>query len=34
VVPNIDLKQYFDCTTCGYQADLEVPLGVDFLWSQ
>tara|TARA_R100001460_G_scaffold54986_2_gene94299 strand:+ start:556 stop:1419 length:864 start_codon:yes stop_codon:yes gene_type:complete len=32
VVPNIDLTQNFDCSNCGYEADMEVPLGVDFFW--
>ena len=32
VVPNIDLKQFFECTGCGHSADLEVPLTSDFFW--
>jgi rubrerythrin len=32
VLPNIDLKQEFVCTECGHEADMEVPLGVDFFW--
>ena len=32
VVPNIDLTQNFDCSNCGHEADMEVPLGVDFFW--
>jgi len=34
VVPNIDLTQNFECGECGYSADMEVPLGVDFFWPQ
>jgi len=32
VVPNIDLSQDFSCTQCGHEAEMEVPLGVDFFW--
>jgi len=32
VVPNINLTQNYQCTNCGYEADMEVPLGVDFFW--
>lgn len=32
IVPNIDLTQMFECTNCGYSADMEVPLGLDFFW--
>jgi hypothetical protein len=32
VVPNIDLTQNFECTSCGYSADMEVPLTADFFW--
>ena len=32
VTPNIDLSQNFECLECGYEADMEVPLTVDFLW--
>tara|TARA_R100000353_G_scaffold175152_1_gene144740 strand:- start:705 stop:1580 length:876 start_codon:yes stop_codon:yes gene_type:complete len=32
VIPNINLKQEFDCSNCGHEADMEVPLGVDFFW--
>ena len=31
-VPNIDLTQEFDCTSCGHTADMEVPLSADFFW--
>jgi rubredoxin len=30
--PNLDLSQNFECSECGYEADVEVPLTVDFLW--
>ena len=32
VIPNIDLTQQFQCSQCGYEAEMEVPLGVDFFW--
>jgi len=32
LVPNIDLTQAFECTQCGHEAEMEVPLGVDFFW--
>jgi len=32
IVPNIDLTQLFECSSCGYSTDMEVPLGVDFFW--
>ena len=34
VTPNIDLSQNFECQECGHEADMEVPLTVDFLWPQ
>ena len=30
--PNIDLTQNFECSSCGYEADMEVPLSADFFW--
>ena len=30
--PNIDLKQYFECSECTHEQDLEVPLSADFFW--
>ena len=32
VNPNIDLTQYFECSECDYESDLEVPLTSDFFW--
>ena len=32
IVPSIDLSQTYNCTSCGYEADMEVPLTVDFFW--
>ena len=30
--PNVDLTQYFTCSECGYEEDMEVPLTADFLY--
>ena len=30
--PNIDLTQHFECSNCGHEADMEVPLSADFFW--
>ena len=31
-MPNIDLSQTFECSSCGYSADMEVPLTANFFW--
>ncbi len=31
--PNIDLTQQFECTECGHEQEMEVPLSADFFWS-
>lgn len=30
--PNVDMTQNFECSTCGYVTDLEVPFTTDFFW--
>lgn len=30
--PNIDLTQVFECESCDYEQDMEVPLTADFFW--
>jgi len=30
--PNIDMIQDFECTECGYETEMEVPLSADFFW--
>ncbi len=30
--PNVDLTQFFSCTECGFETELEVPLTSDFFW--
>ena len=32
IAPNVDLTQTFECSSCGYSADMEVPLTADFFW--
>jgi hypothetical protein len=32
VAPNIDLTQHFECGSCDYEQDMEVPLTADFFW--
>jgi hypothetical protein len=32
VSPNIELKHEFECNSCGYEQELEVPFGADFFW--
>jgi len=32
VTPNVDLNQLFSCSSCNYQAELEVPFTTDFFW--
>jgi|7_EtaG_2_1085326.scaffolds.fasta_scaffold16012_4 hypothetical protein len=32
VTPNIDMKFDFTCKSCGYEQELEVPLGAEFFW--
>ena len=34
IAPNIDLTQEFQCPRCGHEADMEVPLGVNFFWPE
>ena len=30
--PNIDLTQHFNCSECGHEQQMEVPLTADFFW--
>jgi hypothetical protein len=30
--PNVDMSQNFECNSCGYEQELEVPLTADFFW--
>ena len=31
-MPNVELKHEFECQSCGYEQELEVPLTSDFFW--
>tara|TARA_B100001123_G_scaffold74689_5_gene84305 strand:+ start:28603 stop:29469 length:867 start_codon:yes stop_codon:yes gene_type:complete len=30
--PNLDMTQHFNCSSCGHEQELEVPLTADFFW--
>ena len=30
--PNVDMTHNFECNSCGYEQELEVPLTADFFW--
>ena len=30
--PNVDMSQHYECDTCGFVTDLEVPFTPDFFW--
>jgi hypothetical protein len=32
ISPNIDMKQWTKCKNCGEQMEVEIPLGISFLW--
>ena len=32
IVPNLDMNQDFECESCGYQQEMEVPFTTDFFW--
>ena len=32
LMPNVELKHEFSCTSCGYDAEVEVPFTVEFFW--
>jgi hypothetical protein len=32
IVPNVEMKQHFECEECAYEGDLEVPLTAEFFW--
>lgn len=31
-VPNVSMKQSFECSSCSYEGDVEVPLNAEFFW--
>mgnify|MGYP003656508336 FL=1 len=32
IVPNVDMRQEFLCTACGFEQVMEVPFTTDFFW--
>ena len=32
LMPNVDLTQHFECGSCGYDQEMEVPFTTDFFW--
>ena len=32
LAPNVDLTQHYECGSCGYEQDMEVPFNADFFW--
>ena len=32
ITPNVDMNMFFECNTCNYAADMEVPFTADFFW--
>lgn len=34
VTPNVDMVMMYDCNSCGYASDMEVPFTADFFWPQ
>jgi hypothetical protein len=30
--PNVEIKNHFECESCGHEQELEVPLNADFFW--
>ena len=32
LVPNVDLLRHFECDSCGYEQEMEVPFTTDFFW--
>jgi len=34
VVPNIDMKQEYSCSNCGFESEMEVPLTAKFFWTE
>ena len=34
LVPDIKISKDFECSSCGYEQELEVPMGADFFWPE
>ena len=33
LVPGPDMKQAFNCPACGHEEEVEIPMSVDFFWT-
>jgi len=34
IIPNLDMTQEFNCSKCGYDQEVSIPVTVDFFWSK
>ena len=34
IIPNIDMRQNFVCSSCGHEGEVNVPFGANFFWPQ
>ncbi len=34
LIPNVDLTQHYECQSCGFEQDMEVPFTSDFFWPE
>lgn len=32
IEPDVDMKQWFTCSSCGEESEVEIPLGIGFFW--
>ena len=32
IEPDVDMKQWFTCSDCGEESEVEIPLGISFFW--
>ena len=32
ITPDVDMKQWFECPSCGEDSEVEIPLGISFFW--
>ena len=32
VTPDVNIKEHFECPSCGHEQEMEVPFGADFFW--
>lgn len=34
IVPGLDMTQHFECSSCGFAQEVDVPMTIDFFWSR